>query len=161
MVNLKSRYKYEFRKAWAWPEPVEKFIASLLVSPSLHVCCGESTLGDVRVDIKTKADIQADAFHLPFRDEVFASVVSDPPWHMSYNLRPKFAKEIYRVLRPGGIFILNSPWALGLTHTMRLEAVYYALPSSWRNCPLIILYRKTQNTLPSPSSPHSISTNSL
>ncbi|MEM2234107.1 MAG: methyltransferase domain-containing protein, partial [Nitrososphaerota archaeon] len=90
----------------------------------------------------TPADVRADAFRLPFRDEAFASVLTDPPWHMPYHLRPRFAKELARVLRHGGVLILNAPWALGLTESFRLEAVYYAEPKAWRNCPLVLVYRR-------------------
>ncbi|MEM3670026.1 MAG: methyltransferase domain-containing protein, partial [Nitrososphaerota archaeon] len=119
----------------------EKFINNFLVSPSLHVFCGESRLGDVRVDLFTDADVRADGFRLPFRDNVFMSIVSDPPWNMPYHLRPRLAKEFFRVLRPGGKLILNAPWCFGLS-SLLLEEVYYAMAPAWRNCPLIMIYRK-------------------
>lgn len=139
----------KFRKAWSWPKGLENFLQTFLISPSLHVCCGESQLGDYKVDayLIRREVIQADMFNLPFRDGFFASAIIDPPWHLQYHLRPRLAKELFRVLRPGGILLLNSPWALGLTKTMKLEAVYYAETKSWRNCPLIMVYRKIQSTI--------------
>lgn len=136
--------KYRFKKAWSWPEDVEKFLSSLLLSPSLHVCCGASKLGDVKVDLyyEAKNIIRADMFNLPFRDNYFASVLTDPPWHLAYHLRPRLGKELCRVIRPGGVLIFNSPWRLGLTKSLNLEAVYFSDAPMWRNYPIIQIYRK-------------------
>jgi len=141
-MNVKNP-SLRFRKAWSWPRGVEDFLRHHLVSPSLHVCCGESELGDVRVDayLERPGLVKADMLSLPFTDESFASILIDPPWHLPYHLRPKLAKELGRVLRPGGILLFNSPWRIRL-QTLTLEAVYWADVNSWRNVPLIMIYRK-------------------
>lgn len=69
----------KFRKAWSWPKGLENFLQTFLISPSLHVCCGESQLGDYKVDayLIRREVIQADMFNLPFRDGFFASAMSE------------------------------------------------------------------------------------
>jgi len=141
-VNRKSGYCYVFRRAWAFPKSVESFLQRLLILPSLHVMCGSSKIGDVRVDLVMRADVRADAFKLPFRDAVFASVLTDPPWHMPYHLRPRLAKELARVLRPEGRLILNAPWRIRLTGVLELVDVFWADAPTWRNTPIVQVYRK-------------------
>ena len=141
-MNRKSGYPYRFRRAWAFPRDVESFLRRLLISPSLHVACGSSKIGDVRLDLFTRADVMGDMFHLPFRDESFASVLTDPPWWMAYHLRPRFAAELARVLRPEGRLVLNAPWSLRLKGILELVEVFWSPAPTWRNCPLVMIYRK-------------------
>jgi len=145
MTNPKARrWRYKFKKAWSWPESVEKFISLFLVSPSLHIFCGESDLGDIRVDLHTDADVKADAFHLPFRNESFQTIVADPPWHLAYHLRPKLIREIARVLRTSGKLIWNAPWWPNSRH-LKVEEVWYAKPNTYRICPIILIAVKLPN----------------
>jgi Methyltransferase domain. len=140
-MNRKNGFRYVFRRAWSWPGSVEEFVSTLLISPSLHVACGSSRVGDVRVDAFVNADVRGDMMHLPFRDCTFMSVLIDPPWHMPYHLRPKLAKELARVLRPDGVLVFNAPWRIRL-RTLRLVDVFWADAPAWRNCPLVMVYRK-------------------
>ena len=39
-----------------WPEDVESFLKTLFVGRTLHVCCGASRLGDVRLDADNSHD---------------------------------------------------------------------------------------------------------
>ena len=139
-MNRKARkYNYKFRKAWSWPKGVEDFISHFLEHPSLHVFCGDSTLGDVKVDIHSDAaDISADAFHLPFRDESFQTVIADPPWHLAYHLRPRLIRELARVLRIGGRLIWNAPWWPNCKK-LEVREVWYAKPHTYRTCPIVIM----------------------
>jgi len=142
MPNRKGGWPYRFRRAWSFPRDVEAFLQRLLVSPSLHVACGESALGDVRVDLVTRADVRGDMFRLPFRDGAFASVLIDPPWSLPYHLRPRLAKELARVLKPGGVLLFNSPWRIRLKNILELIDVFWADAPAWRNCPLVMIFRK-------------------
>jgi hypothetical protein len=51
------------------------------------------------------------------------------------------AKELARVLRPGGILIFNCPWRINL-RILKLEEVYWADTKAWRNIPVVQIYRK-------------------
>lgn len=103
--------KLKYRKAWRWPDSVEGFVRSRSQGFTVHICNGESSLGDIRVDrFSENTDIRADARYLPLKDDIADTVVCDPPWEMQYHHRGLLAKEIRRILRPGGHLIFIAPW---------------------------------------------------
>jgi len=67
---------------WVWWASEEKLYYKLLRGFTLHVCCGKSQIGDVRVDADAllRPDVVADMFHLPFKRHSFESAIIDPPW---------------------------------------------------------------------------------
>src|SRR5207245_7704253 len=83
MPNPKSP-SYKFKKAWSWPTEIEAKIKTLCEGTVLHVCCGDSTIGDVRIDLEKPADIKASMFYLPIRPASFDTVLCDPPWELPY-----------------------------------------------------------------------------
>ena len=66
----------------------------------MDVGCGKNKHGDIGIDYSrdSDADIIADAEHLPFKNEVFAKVVSVTVLEHSPNPL-NFLKEQYRVLK--------------------------------------------------------------
>ena len=90
MVNPKSKAKLSFKKTWAWPWSVECFVRKHIKGRSLHVCCGSSDLGDVKIDayVERKGVTKGDMFNLPYKEE-FDTVICDPPWELAYHLRHK------------------------------------------------------------------------
>ena len=70
----------KFRKSWAWNKDETKFFERISVGFTLHVCSGESKVGDVTVDLFEKASVKADLKHLPFKKYSFDTVICDPPW---------------------------------------------------------------------------------
>lgn len=78
----------------------------------LNLGCGDNLLdGYINVDKYDKAaDIQADITDLPFEDNSVDKVVAyQVIEHVPYNLNDKLFAEIYRVLKPGGTAILETP----------------------------------------------------
>ena len=69
----------------------------------LHLCCGWTRLGigEINLDVSpnSSADIIADIFHLPFPDDCFDTIVSDPPYKLAYDKRAAFTSEILRVVK--------------------------------------------------------------
>ena len=78
----------------------------------LNLGCGDNLLdGYINVDKYDKAaDIQADITDLPFEDNSVDKVVAyQVIEHVPYNLNDKLFAEIFRVLKPGGTAILETP----------------------------------------------------
>jgi hypothetical protein len=100
-----TRHLYKVHKV-LWPEEVEQHISTLLIPRSLHVCCGKSKLGDVRVDLDpaNEPDIICDANKLPFEDESFESVLCDPPYNGKFQWNHDLLKELSRVASKRIIF---------------------------------------------------------
>lgn len=140
MPNPKNP-KYKFQKTWAWPKEIENFIASKIIGRSLNVCCGQSELGDVKVDlfVKKKGVINADMYNLPFKNGEFDTVICDPPWELPYHLRHKLLWELCRVLKKGGKLVLNTFW-WPKSKTLEVEEWWVGIPNStWRNVSLLIV----------------------
>jgi hypothetical protein len=100
-----TRYLYTVKKV-LWPEEISEVLQSLLISRSLHVCCGHSQLGDVRVDFDTETnpDVVCDGARLPFADESFESVLCDPPYIARYQWNHDLLCELSRVASKRIIF---------------------------------------------------------
>ena len=138
-----------YRKQWRFPPLVEIKLAEYLHSPSLHVCSGQSPLGDVKVDLEVQLgpDVRGDMLHLPFKDESFQTVLIDPPWHFANHLRPKLLWELRRVLRVGGQLILDCPWIPKIPR-MKLDNVLVRIPPQiWTPVSLIGFYTRDQDIL--------------
>lgn len=87
-----------------WPEEVEKFISTLLIPRSLHVCAGMSQLGDIRVDNHCDCDVKSNAVSLPFKDRSFESVLCDPPYNGKFRWNHDLLTELSRVAKKRIIF---------------------------------------------------------
>jgi len=142
-MNPKNKAKYRFRKAWSWPFEVEQKIRALCEGMVLHVCSGESTLGDVRIDLEKKADIRASMYDLPIRPGSFDTVLCDPPWELAYHLRGRLLRSLRDALKPGGRLIFNCFW-FPKTRGLAVDPeIYVGVPNSlWRNASLLITARR-------------------
>lgn len=87
-----------------WPKEVEEYLSTKLLGYSLHVCCGKSQLGDVRVDLYAQADITADAARLPFSNSEFDTVLIDPPYNSKFQWMHDMLSELPRVAAKRIIF---------------------------------------------------------
>lgn len=82
----------------------------------LHLFCGISDFGTVRVDINPEVEpdmiLDLSKDRLPFPDNSFDVVVADPPYK---DFKPYcFVKEAVRVLKPKGFFIVLH-WLIYIT----------------------------------------------
>jgi hypothetical protein len=81
-----------------WPPGVESYIAGLLVGTSLHICCGKSKIGGVRLDMfEDEVDVQADAARLPFSARSFDTLLCDPPYNGRFQWNHDMLSELARV----------------------------------------------------------------
>ena len=121
-----------------WPEAVEQLLQSLLIPRSLHVCCGKSRLGDVRLDSDplNEPDVIGDATHLNYPDESFESVLCDPPYNGIFQWNHDLLCELSRVASKRIIFqhwfIPADPNGLWKKwHKFQLNDVYVWQPKTY------------------------------
>ena len=111
-----SQKKYRdgslFHEAWVWTGGTRRFILPRLTGLTLHACCGKSQIGDIRFDLdpSTEPQIIADALHPPFRENIFDTIVCDPPWDLRISLRHKLSFAFHNLLNHGGKLLLRAPW---------------------------------------------------
>ena len=126
---------------------------------TLHCCCGNSLLGDIRIDIEKQPDqdtkagfIQGDIFEvldpknaiLDSEDRTFDTVICDPLWHLPYQKRPALAFLLRDQVKKGGRLVLNALW-IPTIKTMELREIYVGKNTmAWRNVSLIMVYEKTE-----------------
>jgi len=136
--------KTQLRESWVWSQKVEKLVKSRIIGKSLNVCCGLSEIGDVKVDIAPLKEgiIKADMNELPFKDNSFDTVVSDPPWKLNFfkRMRPFF--ECVRVCKVGGRVIYNATWIPTFKY-VELKEVIIRQENSFTNCSIISIFEKT------------------
>jgi hypothetical protein len=88
-----------------WYSEVEEFVESKLIGYSLHVCCGKSKIGNVRLDkFEKDVTIIGDADRLPFSDNSFDTVLIDPPYNGKFQWNHDMLNELHRVARQRIIF---------------------------------------------------------
>ena len=84
-----------------WPEQVEAFLGKLLIGKTLHVCCGKSKLGTVRLDIDpaNHPHIVCDASDMSahVKDGEFETVLCDPPYNGQMQWNHDLLRELLRV----------------------------------------------------------------
>lgn len=97
-----------------WTEDVTGRVANL--------CCGTNDLGDIRIDQleswtdsdgeeqPTAATHIGDATDLPFDDNAFGGVITDPPWKVDSETRVQLFSEAVRVVEAGGRVLVNAWW---------------------------------------------------
>jgi hypothetical protein len=156
-MNPKSA-KLKYKKIWQFPQATHDFIKPMIKGKSLHVCCGNSLLCDVRVDIE-KQPIQdtkdgfilGDMFELndvlkkngyPLQN--FDTILCDPVWNLGFHVRHKLIYQLRDNVAPNGHLIFNCLWFPKIK-TMEMENIYVGLNNmAWRNVSLIGIYKKVQ-----------------
>jgi hypothetical protein len=84
-----------------WTPSIEEFLPSLFIGKTLHVCCGKSLLGDVRLDLdpENNPDILCDAADMKgfVEDNQFDTVLCDPPYNGKFQWNHNLLSELARV----------------------------------------------------------------
>lgn len=99
-----------FEPSWADPADVRQYIdRELLTGEVLNVCCGQSPIGDVRVDVDPdhEPDVLADVHNLPFEPQSFDTVYCDPPFTFYTFSEGYWPADVWALARER--LILNSP----------------------------------------------------
>ena len=132
-------------KSWEWPDEISENVRSLLEpGQTLHICSGNSDIGDVKIDLDPRrADVQkGDMRDLQFETNTFDNVIIDPPWKLGYYQRFRPFYEAVRVAKIGGLVIYNATWIPYANNTELLN-VYVRRDSHWGNVSVFSVFRKT------------------
>lgn len=91
-----------------WNDSIENVLSDLFIGKTLHVCCGKSLLGDVRLDIDEShsPDIICDAANMKnwVDDNEFDTVLCDPPYNGKFQWNHDLLSELSRVAKSRIIF---------------------------------------------------------
>lgn len=133
----------QLQESWVWPNLVTKKITSLIRGYSLNICSGLSELGDIKLDIDPRSPTvqKADMSELPFKDETFDTVISDPPWKINFFQRQRPFFEAVRVCKTGGRIIYNCVWR-PVSKYVKLEKVFLRTDNNWTNISAIWIFKK-------------------
>lgn len=146
MERKKIRKDCKLQEVWVWDKTVEEFIKPLIKGHSINVCCGLSSLGDVKVDLEpmNKHIKKEDMRELSFKDNSFDTVISDPPWKINFfnRMRPFF--ECVRICKVGGRIIYNCTWR-PVSKYVELEKAIIRTDNNWANVSVIWIFKKTKD----------------
>ena len=137
------------KKSWVWNESVTNFIKDKVKGYSLNVCAGENPICSVNMDLdpQDKSILKGDMRLLLFKSNTFDTVVSDPPWKISYYERFKPFFECVRVCKVGGIIIYNATWIPSTpSKDVELLETWIRQDNDFSNSSIISIFKKVKNT---------------
>jgi hypothetical protein len=139
--------KLLFKKAMVWEKDISDFVRSRMLGYTLNIPCGDSEIGDVRIDVQERptSTKQGDMREIPYPNETFDTVISDPPWKLDYYNRWKPFLECVRVTKVGGRIIYNATW-IPASKQVDLEELWIRQSSSFANVSVLSVFKRTKNT---------------
>ena len=135
---------HQFKKSWRWPHCIEDFFKLRIEGKySLHVCCGQSSIGNVRIDIDphSQRTHDGDMNNIPFENDSFDIVFGDWPWKLNYFDRWKPFYEMIRKCKVGGHIIVNCTW-LPHSKSVVLREMFVRSDIPFGQASLILVYEK-------------------
>lgn len=91
---------------------------------------------------------QGDMFDLPFQDNTFDTVISDPPWlELSQVERRRIFKEAVRVAKPTAKIIYNATWIPEDILTKQYDLRFRQQRDFWGGSSFLTFYRRTAEDL--------------
>lgn len=137
-----------FRPAFVWEREVEDFVRERMKGYTLNVPCGQSKLGDVRLDLDPKLSMRGayDFFKdkLNFPDNTFDTIISDPPWKIGHYFRPRLFFSLVEKCKVGGQIIYNATWIPTSKYT-ELKEVWIRQSSQFSNVSIISVFEKIKD----------------
>jgi len=139
----KNNKNCQLQEAWVWPAKVTELLRPMIRGRSINVCCGLSKLGDVRVDLYPKQSTaqKADMNELPFEDDSFDTVISDPPWKIEFFKRMEPFRECIRICKLDGRIIYNCTWK-PVSRYVQLEKAIIRTDNNFANVSVIWIFKK-------------------
>ena len=133
------------QKCWVWNDSVTAFVSERINGYSLNVCAGLNKLCNVNLDLdpQDRSILKGDMRLLPFENNSFDTVVSDPPWKIGYYeiFRPFF--ECVRVCKVGGTNIYNAYWnPMTPSGDAELQETFIRQDKNFTNTSIICIFKK-------------------
>lgn len=143
---FKIRKNCQLLSSWIWDKKVNDFVRNKIKGYSLNICAGLSDVGDVKIDLDPKnKDVQmADMNKLPFKDNTFDTVISDPPWKIGFFQRQRPFFEAVRVCKVGGKIIYNCSWR-PTSKIVELEEAIIRTDNLWSSISVIWIFKKYEH----------------
>ena len=136
------------QKCWIWNDDVTNFVKTRIKGYSLNVCAGKNPICDVNIDLypQDKSIMKGDMRLLQFESNTFDTVISDPPWKISYYERFKPFFECVRVCKVGGTIIYNATWIPSCpSGDVELLDIYVRQDNSFSNTSIICVFKKLKD----------------
>lgn len=145
-IPNKIRNNCKLASCWTWDKKVNDFVKERIVGHSLNMCAGLSPVGDVKLDLdpQNKKVGKANMNNIPYKDNTFDTVISDPPWKIGFFQRMKPFFECVRVCKLGGKIIYNCTWR-PLSKCVELEESIIRTDNNWANVSVIWVFKKIKN----------------
>lgn len=139
----KLGYNTQLQGSWVWNNKVTELVKKYVKGYSLNCPAGLSDIGDVRGDGEPKSEnVQLmDMASLPFPDNTFDTVISDPPWKINFFKRMKPFFEAVRVCKIGGTIIYNCTWR-PTSQSVALKDVIVRTDAPWAMISCIWIFEK-------------------
>lgn len=157
-INLKHYVKkltITANPKWAFNTELKQWFTERAIGRCVHVCCGKTHFPfaiNIDIDVNSNADIIADMFHMPFRSNIFDTLICDPPYRLAIHKRAKWVFEIKRVVRKrlGSRILLKTDFIPFFDGTWTLREVeIYTGKRWWTPVSLLLFYEKKQPSLDS------------
>lgn len=91
-----------------WNDAIEDVLQGLFIGRTLHLCCGDSQLGDVRVDIDPSKNpnliLDVENMRSEIADKSFDTVLCDPPYNGRMQWNHNLLAEMSRIAKQRIIF---------------------------------------------------------
>ena len=137
---------------WVFNDNLKRWFSERAYGETLHLCCGRTHFDfavNVDIDLNARLDLRADMFNLPFRSDVFDTIICDPPYRLAIHKRAAWTREMYRVIRKrrGSRILLKTdfiPYFPGFTLK---ELIVYQGARYWAPISLLLHYELNDPTL--------------
>lgn len=142
----KIRNNCKLTRSWVWDKKVNEFVKERIKGHSLNMCAGLSTVGAVKLDLDPQNSKvgKAEMNNIPYPDNSFDTVISDPPWKIGFFQRMKPFFECVRVCKVGGRIIYNCTWK-PLSQDVELEESIIRTDNNWSNVSVIWVFKKIKH----------------
>jgi hypothetical protein len=123
-------------RAFSWPKSVEAFLEEIIKErPVLNACSGASYFGEVQLELYhfppdwygiNGSKVRGNAEALPFKDNAFGAVFSDPPWDAGW--KASCSKLCHESMRVAPVLYLMAPWIWGTSKAKLTDAWVRQMP---------------------------------